>query len=361
MGHPMELTGDIKKISVLAVDDSLVYRNLLRAAFSQDPEIEFLGAAIDGKYALPKIAHLKPDFVILDVEMPEMNGIETLREIKANYPATNVIMLSSLTMEGAKVTIKAMEMGALDFVSKPDGLSESAERIGEALEQLTAKIKAIHAQNYSKAKNIVKIDSIRRIPKSSFKRKYAICAIGISTGGPQSLRDLFSRISTEIEGSIVVAQHMPPLFTSYLAENISQVTKLKVKEVENGEILESGSAYIAPGGKQLEIFQSQKGPIAKVFDGPLEELCKPSVNILFNSIASNFPNESIGVIMTGMGEDGYIGMKEMKKSGSLLLAQSQESCVVFGMPNKPIKDGLVDEVLDIQGIADKISDSMGRG
>ncbi|TGK20125.1 chemotaxis-specific protein-glutamate methyltransferase CheB [Leptospira fluminis] len=354
----MEDSLEKKRITVLAVDDSLVYRNLLRSAFSQDPEIEFLGAAIDGKFALPKIAHLKPDFVVLDVEMPEMDGLTTLREIRIQFPETKVIMLSSLTMDGAKVTLKAMEMGALDFVSKPDGVTAGAEKISEALSSLIEKVKALHSKNgINKPVHVV-----HRQNEISFrppKRKYSICAVGISTGGPIALRELLSKIPSDLNGTIVIAQHMPPVFTNYLAENLSSCTALGIKEVEDGELLKKRAVYIAPGGKQLEIMQSPEGPVAKVTAGPQEELCKPSVNILFNSIAKNFSNESIGVIMTGMGEDGYLGLKAMREKGSFLLAQNQESCLVFGMPSRPIKEGLIDEISDITGIAEKISALMG--
>ncbi|EJZ41647.1 protein-glutamate methylesterase/protein-glutamine glutaminase [Leptospira licerasiae] len=355
---PVEKNKVSRKTSVFVVDDSLVYRNLLRNTFSQDGEIEFLGAAIDGKFALPKIAQLKPDFVILDVEMPQMNGIQTLEEIKSKFPETRVIMLSSLTQEGAKITLKALDMGAIDFVPKPNGGQEGA--LSETLELLTSKIKALSpikpiVQSPVEKKNIpVKTVQTRR------EKDCAICAIGISTGGPIALRQLFLKLPPDLNGSIVVAQHMPPLFTNYLAESLSQAANMLIKEAEDGEVLRKGVAYIAPGGKQLEIVNSASGPAARVFNGPEEELCKPSVNILFRSLAENFPKETTAIIMTGMGEDGYLGMKELKKNGAYLIAQNRESCTVFGMPNRPVQEGLVDEVLDVDSIADKISSLLQR-
>nr|WP_246050768.1 chemotaxis response regulator protein-glutamate methylesterase [Leptospira langatensis] len=341
-----------RKASVFVVDDSLVYRNLLRNAFAQDDEIEFLGTAIDGKFALPKIAQLRPDFVILDVEMPQMDGIQTLEEIKGKFPDTQVIMLSSLTQEGAKVTLKALDKGAIDFVSKPDGKLDGA--ISDTLESLVSKIKALHSQ---KSYHETKFES--RLPVElpilhKHGKTYNICAIGISTGGPIALRELFKKIPADIDGTIVIAQHMPPLFTNYLAESLSQAANIRIKETEDGEILQKGMAYIAPGGKQLEIVNSANGPAARVFNGPEEELCKPAVNILFKSLAENFPKETVAVIMTGMGEDGYLGMKELKKNGSYLIAQNKESCTVFGMPSRPVQDGLIDEILNVERIAEKI-------
>ncbi|PJZ69485.1 chemotaxis response regulator protein-glutamate methylesterase [Leptospira perolatii] len=350
-----------RKVSVFVVDDSLVYRNLLRSALTQDPEIEFLGTAIDGKFALPKIAQLKPDIVILDVEMPELDGIQTLAEIKKRFPETKVIMLSALTIEGAKITLKALEMGAIDFVPKPSADGSGVEGVGEALVSLTAKIKEL--QNHERIISIQetappppKVSGVARKLDNQFR----LCAIGISTGGPIALRQLFSGIPYGFEGTIVVAQHMPPLFTNYLAESLSQASNITVKEAEDGEVLKKGVAYIAPGGKQLEVIHDSEGPKAKVFSGPPAELCKPSVNILFHSLARSFPRETIGVIMTGMGEDGYLGLKELRENGAYLLAQNQESCTVYGMPNRPTKEGLINEVLNVEKLAERITQLFQR-
>ncbi|TGM12723.1 chemotaxis response regulator protein-glutamate methylesterase [Leptospira selangorensis] len=358
MELPLEKNKTIRKVSVFVVDDSLVYRNLLRNTFSQDGEIEFLGAAIDGKFALPKIAQLKPDFVILDVEMPQMNGIQTLEEIKSKFPETKVIMLSSLTQDGAKITLKALEMGAIDFVPKPNGGQELA--LSETLELLTSKIKALSQVKPSVQTSFQTKNPAVKTIQSLSEKNCTICAIGISTGGPIALRQLFSKLSPDLTGSIVIAQHMPPLFTNYLAESLSQAAHMPIKEAEDGEVLKKGVAYIAPGGKQLQIINGVSGPTTRVFNGPEEELCKPSVNILFRSLAENFPKETTAIIMTGMGEDGYLGMKELKKNGAYLIAQNRESCTVFGMPNRPVQEGLVDEVLDVERIAEKISSLLQR-
>ncbi|TGL47532.1 chemotaxis-specific protein-glutamate methyltransferase CheB [Leptospira wolffii] len=347
------------KASVFVVDDSLVYRNLLRNAFGQDSDFRFLGTAIDGKFALPKIEQLRPDFVILDVEMPEMNGLDTLKEIRKKSPDTKVIMLSSLTVEGAKVTLQALELGAIDFISKPgvDSLGESG--IAEVLESLASKIRSLHSASGSKFVQEEKVEVRRSQPKVG-RGEYSICGIGISTGGPIALRELLSNISPDLNGIVVIAQHMPPLFTNYLAESLSSVSKIKVKEVEDGEKLEKSTAYIAQGGKQLEILRGEDGPYARVFSGPEEELCKPSVNILFRSLAKNFADETVAVIMTGMGEDGYLGMNDLRKNGAYLIAQTAESCTVFGMPSRPVKEGIVNDVLNIKSIAEKITLLLSR-
>nr|WP_232224591.1 chemotaxis-specific protein-glutamate methyltransferase CheB [Leptospira fainei] len=348
-----------KRITVFAVDDSLIYRNLLRSAITSEPEFEFLGAAIDGKFALPKISYLKPDFVVMDVEMPQMNGLDTLAEIKKNNPETRVIMFSSLTSEGAKTTLQALDMGALDFVAKPSHTTEGSVDITETLGLLSDKIKTIYAQESQRFQDR-KIGKLHGESNLKLKKKYNICGIGISTGGPVALRELVSKLKPNLRGIIVIAQHMPPRFTKYLAENLAAIGDFKVKEVSNEEILEEGSIYIAPGGMQLELVRDKRGVVGKVYPGPLEELCKPSVNILFKSLAENFPNESMAVIMTGMGEDGYLGMKKMKESGAYLIAQSRETCLVFGMPNKPVKEGIVDEVLSIDSIAERISSFLSK-
>nr|WP_232225818.1 chemotaxis-specific protein-glutamate methyltransferase CheB [Leptospira broomii] len=348
-----------KRITVFAVDDSLIYRNLLRSAITSEPEFEFLGAAIDGKFALPKISYLKPDFVVMDVEMPQMNGLDALAEIKKSNPETRVIMFSSLTSEGAKTTLQALDMGALDFVAKPSHMTEGSVDITETLGLLSDKIKAIYAQELLRFQDR-KIGKHQGESKLKPKRKFNICGIGISTGGPVALRELVSKLKTNLRGIIVIAQHMPPRFTKYLAEHLAANNDFIVKEVSDEEILEEGAIYIAPGGMQLEVIKDKRGAVGKVYQGPIGELCKPSVNILFKSLAENFSNESMAVIMTGMGEDGYLGMKEMKEKGAYLIAQSKETCLVFGMPNKPVKEGIVDEVLNIDSIAERISNFLSK-
>lgn len=343
------------KASVFVVDDSLVYRNLLRNAFGQNPEFRFLGTAIDGKFALPKIEQLRPNFVILDVEMPEMNGLDTLKEIRKRSPESKVIMLSSLTVEGAKVTLRALELGAIDFIGKPSADTPGQAAIGEVLDSLASKIRSLYGSpNPVVLEKKEKIEGRTVQPKTD-GREYSICGIGISTGGPIALRELLSNLNPNLNGSIIIAQHMPPLFTNYLAESLSAVSKIRIKEVEDGEKIEKGTAYIAQGGKQLEILRRPDGAYARVFSGPEEELCKPSVNILFRSLAKNFAGETIGIIMTGMGEDGYLGLNDLRKNGAYLIAQNAESCTVFGMPSRPVKDGIVNDVLDIKSIADKIT------
>ncbi|WP_010419475.1 chemotaxis-specific protein-glutamate methyltransferase CheB [Leptospira inadai] len=359
MASSVEPKNQRKRITVFAVDDSLIYRNLLRSAIMSEPEFEFVGAAIDGIFALPKISYLKPDFVVMDVEMPQMNGLDALAEIKKSNPETRVIMFSSLTSEGAKTTLQALDMGALDFVAKPSHMTKGNAGINETLGLLSDKIKAIYAQELVRFQDR-KIGTLSGESELKPKRKFNICGIGISTGGPAALRELLSKLKPDLRGIIIIAQHMPSGFTKYLAENLTASSDFIVKEVSDGEILEEGSIYVAPGGMQLEVIRDKRGVIGKVYQGPLQELCKPSVNILFNSLAENFSNESVGVIMTGMGEDGYLGMKKMKENGAYLIAQSKETCLVYGMPNKPVKEGIVNEVLSIDSIAERISNFLSK-
>lgn len=348
-----------KKITAIIVDDSDIYRTLVFKILSQSNEIEVISLARSGQLALPRVRHYKPDIVILDMEMPDLDGLKTLEIIKKESPNTKVIMFCSKTPESAKQTIKALELGASDFVTKPEATSgESVDAYIE--DKLVSKIKAIGKHKQEKIPESKKEIIVEKSPVFFSKGKYEVCAIGISTGGPDALRILLARLPKNLNGSIFIVQHMPPFFTKQLSESLNSICELEVVEGSEGMRVQKGYIYIAPGGKHMIVKRASNLELCiGVIDSPPEENCKPSANILFRSVAEIYGNNAIGVIMTGMGQDGYKGFIEMKKKGSYLLAQDEESSLVFGMPSLPIKEKLVSEIKNIKGLSDSIVRLMG--
>lgn len=344
------------KIQVLIVDDSEVYRLFLREALSKEADIEIVSLASNGRLALPRVNHYKPDIVLLDYDMPEMDGLEAIPEIKRLSPSSRIIMFSAHTTKGARLTLQALQLGADDFITKPAG-SLGGSVADDVRTKLLERIRAFAANRQTKVDPLPAKPTLRAKPPTSAARRYRYCLIGISTGGPPALRKLFKLIPASIRGSILVVQHMPPLFTAQLAESLNEDSQLKILEAKGGEIVQPATVYIAPGGKQMRMVE-QTGSAAKIIvtESDPAELCKPSVNILFNSAAEFCAEQSLAVIMTGMGEDGYLGMRNLSQKGAYLMAQSAEDCVIFGMPAKPVRDGIVQEVHTVEGIAERITE-----
>ncbi|MGD9732985.1 MAG: chemotaxis response regulator protein-glutamate methylesterase [Desulfamplus sp.] len=389
------------KIKVLVVDDTIVYRKIVSDILKELPDIELVGAASNGKTAIARIASLKPDIVTLDIEMPEMNGIEVLEYIKDNSIPTSAVMLSTLTQKGSDMTIKALELGAFDFISKPDK-GTMAENMLKIRESLIPIIKAFKRQkgfrstlhnlsqsdqhsdrdssshstlisrptslsssgtNLSVKSNINKLreDSKSTIirPSTIIRRQTpsSIVGIGISTGGPKALAVMMPMLTTKLNVPILIVQHMPPVFTKSLAKSLDAKCALEVKEAENGEPLRPNTVFIAPGGMQMKIVAGGDGRTRniKLTDDPPENSCKPSVDYLFRSIAEHYVGRSTAVIMTGMGSDGTKGLEHIKKNGGIIIAQDKESCTVYGMPKEPIESGMADVVVPLNQIADEIT------
>jgi len=351
---------DSGKIRIIVVEDSVVYRNMIHNVLSEDPEIEIVSQASNGKLAIPRIKHYKPDFILLDQEMPEMTGLELLEYMKNEFPDVGVLMFSSKTVEGARVTLKALELGALDFVTKPQ-FSEDGDIKDYIKRKVVQKLKALRgfhrhkkSQVSSIAKAPTKLDDIRFINGSC-----DICAIGISTGGPQALRELIPLISKNINGAIVIVQHMPPIFTAQLAASLNQISELNIKEAADGMPVNKGDVFISPGGKHLILERKSDGVYTKLLDEPPELSCKPSVNYLFRSVAKVYGNKAGAVVMTGMGSDGAQGMKVLSEAGAYCFCQDEQSSLIYGMPSIPVKDGTARELLDIPGIAKRIEYLLG--
>ena len=347
---------ELKKIRVLVVDDSALVRSLLAEIINRQPDMECIGSANDPLIAREMIRELNPDVLTLDIEMPRMDGIDFLGRLMRLRPMP-VVMISTLTERGAEVTMKALELGAVDFVSKPrigvaDGLSELSSQIVEKV-RIAA---AAHIKRAITAPSLAGAAAGEaapvRAPVTSIGRvstEKLIC-IGASTGGTEAIKEILTRLPADSPG-IVITQHMPPGFTTSFAARLNSLCQLTVKEAANGERILPGHAYIAPGGKQFRVDRSGANYLAVVEDGELVNRHKPSVEVLFKSVAHVVGRNAFGVMLTGMGNDGAKAMREMKDAGSYNYVQDEASCIVFGMPREAILHGAADEVLPLTSIA----------
>jgi len=337
-----------KKIKVLIVDDSMLIRAMFAEMLANEPDIEVVGTAIDPFDAREKIKQLNPDVITLDVEMPKMDGISFLEKIMALRPMP-VIMVSSLTAKGADITIRALEIGAADFLTKPAAQDE--KNLLAMKHELVSKIKAATKQNlFSRSERIV-VSS----PALSFKGNSAnkLIAIGSSTGGVEALRDVLQVLPANLP-PIVITQHMPAGFTKSFATRLDKLCAATVHEAQHLQALEAGNIYIAAGDKHLEVRGSAGRWQAFIRDGETVSGHKPSVDVLFSSVAENVGKRAIGVILTGMGHDGAAGLLKMREAGSHTMGQNEASCVVYGMPKVAKNLGAVENELPLSKIAAEI-------
>lgn len=333
-----------KPVRVLVVDDSALMRKLIPGILEQDKSVEVVGTAIDGHFALKKIEELAPDVVTLDLEMPGMNGIDTLKAIMRNRRLP-VIVVSSHSTAGANITLKALGLGAFDFVAKPQDVSARMPEIAAEL------IRKIHAAKQSAGvqTQFLPVETHRGQP--ALLRPIApthIVAIGVSTGGPNALQYLFSQLPAEFSGSIIVVQHMPDGFTELFARRLDECCPIRVKEAQSGDLLVAGRALICPGNRHMKVKKLPLGNVAVLSDEAPVNGHRPSVDVLFRSVAEVFGPQAMGVLMTGMGEDGATGLGEIRAAGGYTVAQSQQTCVVFGMPKAAIERGFAMRVADLQ-------------
>ncbi len=370
-----------KKIKVLVVDDTIVYRKAVSDILSEIKGVEVVGVAHNGKIAVSKIKTLKPDLLTLDIEMPEMNGIEVLGYLQKNAPNTSAIMVSTLTNEGGAMTMKALELGAYDFILKPNttNIAESKEYLRKNLTPLikaflTGKtaVGSMGSRRTPPTRTAVNRTSNRTAPKANFSpaakkatrnirtSKSEIVAIGISTGGPNALARMMPMLPADLGVPVVIVQHMPPVFTRSLSKSLNAKCALTVKEAEDREPLKPNVVYIAPGGKQMKLAASADGVhrLIKITNDPPENSCKPAVDYLFRSIADYYVERSTAVIMTGMGSDGTKGLQILKQKNAYIIGQNEATCVVYGMPKAPADQGLTDCVLPLDKIAGEILKSV---
>jgi two-component system chemotaxis response regulator CheB len=347
----------MSKINVLLVDDSAVVRQVLQAVLERDPNINVMGAASDPIFAMSRMAKQWPDVIVLDIEMPRMDGITFLKKIMSERP-TPVVICSSLSIEGAKTSIQALEAGAISIVTKPQfGLKNFLEDSAAHLIQ-SVKMAAIANINNLRKKPAIKLAvNVDRIPQSTSdslsKTTERVIAIGTSTGGTQALELVLSALPRTVPG-IVIVQHMPEKFTEMFAKRLDSICDIRVKEAKNNDRVIPGLALIAPGGKHMVLKRSGAQYHVQILDGPRVNRHKPSVDVLFRSVAKFAGSNALGVILTGMGNDGANGLKEMNNVGAVTIAQDKESCVVFGMPKEAIALGAADKVLSLQLIPNEI-------
>jgi len=370
-----------KNLRVLVVDDTIVYRKAVSDIIAEIPGVELVGVAHNGKIALAKIQTLKPDILTLDIEMPEMNGIEVLAELQKNYPGVGAVMLSTLTAEGSEMTMRALELGAFDFILKPQSRNqiEGKKEIKAALEPiLKAFAKSKFASSLISRRGLIPaVPALKRtIPgqppsptktlrplsqKSAMRRgKSEIIAIGISTGGPNALNQMLPKLPGDLGVPVLIVQHMPPVFTKSLATSLDKKCALTVKEAVDGENIMPNIVYIAPGGKQMKLIAGTDGlhRRIKITDDPPENSCKPSVDYLFRSVADYYVGRATAVIMTGMGSDGTLGLGILKDKAAFIIGQDEGSCIVYGMPKAPAELGYLDVVAPLGKIADEIVSSV---
>lgn len=360
-------------IQALVVDDSALYRKFVASVLKEIPEVEVIGTASNGRIALEKIKSLKPDFITLDLEMPELDGLGLLRELSLLNMELPTVMISSLTADGAKATNTALQLGAFDFVLKPVGKSPEESR-KQLRKDLAPKIQASlstlrRKQRANRSRSTNESHPAATRPKIQNKSATAgvvrpqpeIVGIGVSTGGPVALNKVLPGLPADFPCPILLVQHMPPLFTKSLADDLNRICPIEVLEAADGMVAKPGQVLIAPGGSQMKIAKINREPVVQITDDAPERSCKPSVDYLFRSIAHHYGNRAVGTILTGMGDDGTVGCQLMKNKGALIVAQDEASCVVYGMPRSVAEAGLVDQVVPLNDIATCLTKSAGQG
>ena len=347
-----------ERIRVLVVDDSALMRKLIPAILARDSSIEVVGTAMDGAFALKKIEELHPDVVTLDLEMPRMDGMETLRLIMRRAPLP-VILFSTHSKEGGYSTFKALALGAVDFVAKPK--DAAAGHLEEIADQLITKIKVAKRAAGRKLPPAVVVDDppVRTKGNRPALPPRRVIAIGISTGGPNALQFVLSQIPADFQSTIVIVQHMPEGFTEMFAKRLDECCALEVHEARSGDLLLAGRVLICPGNRHMMVRRMPRGDMAVLSDGPPVNGHRPSADVLFHSVAQEFGLTAVGVLMTGMGDDGSEGLGAIKSAGGMTIAQSEESCVVSGMPRAAILKGYANKIIPLDAVASFLVNQYG--
>jgi len=351
-------------VRVLVVDDSSFFRRQISKLLAEDPGLEVIDSAENGEEAVAKTLELKPDVVTMDIEMPVMDGINATREIMRKHPVP-ILMFSSLTTNGAKATLDALEAGAVDFIPKRfEDISKKREEVKKILCEKVIQI-GKHGLNALRRKNPTprpKLTTVSSRPSSKIgsiaSSNYKLIAIGCSTGGPVALQEILANLPESFPLPIIMVQHMPASFTAAFAERLNQQCAIGVKEAENGDVLKAGHAYLAPGGKQMEVRSRGTQLVIEVRESEPDMTYKPSVDVTFTSLAKSLGNQVLASILTGMGADGCEGCKKLKKAGSTIWAQNEESCVVYGMPAAVYEAGITDKMLALTDFSSHIVKSV---
>lgn len=357
----------MNRIRVMVVDDAVVVRKLITDALSEDPEIEVVGTAANGRIALQKLDLLKPDIVTMDIEMPELDGLATLTELRKVAPKLPVIMFSTLTERGGQATLEALARGATDYVTKPANVGSVREGINRCREELIPKIKVLTGRSrLSSAVATVLQPKAPAPPPTRLIKPSTVHAvvIGVSTGGPVALNKVIPLLPKELPVPILLVQHMPPVFTRLLAERLAACSSVKVLEAAPGMHVEPGHVYIAPGGFHMTVRRTTSRGGAVTIDTNThapENSCRPAVDVLFRSASDVYGSGLLSVVLTGMGQDGMKGAEMIRSNGGYVIAQDEQSSVVWGMPGAVVGAGLADEVLPLERVAMTVVRRVGHG
>lgn len=347
------MTLNNQMIRVLVVDDSALMRKLIPQLIERDTSIHVVGTAMDGAFALKKIEELKPDVITLDLEMPRMDGIETLRQIMRQQQIP-VVVVSAHTREGASTTFKALHMGAFDFVAKPENVL--ADNMNEIASELIAKIKAAVKSPFLRRPVLPAGTVSRPKPKrpSILTSASKVVALGVSTGGPNSVEYMLSHLPADFPAAILVVQHMPAGFTETFARRLNETCSLEVKEAQSGDLLCPGRVLICPGDRHMRVRRMPLGDVVVLSDDVKVNGHRPSVDVMFRSVAAEFGADAVGLLMTGMGDDGAEGLGCLKAAGALTIAQDEASSIVFGMPRAAIERGYANRVVSLEAMANTL-------
>ncbi|MGC1373924.1 MAG: chemotaxis response regulator protein-glutamate methylesterase [Candidatus Sulfotelmatobacter sp.] len=347
------------RIRILVVDDSVVIRKVLSSTLAEDHELEVVGTASDGRLGLAKIAQLHPDLVTLDVEMPVMNGLETLAELRKLYPKLPVVMFSTLTEHGAAATLDALSLGASDYATKPSNSSGGAALAVEMIRaELIPKIKALCGGRLAKL-SLPPPRPLVKVPRPAHRR-IEIVTIGTSTGGPNALAEVLPRIPREFPVPIVLVQHMPPIFTRLLAERLAAQCAIPVHEASAGVVLSPAQVWIAPGNFHMTVKRTAVGSRLELNQERPENSCRPSVDVLFRSVAEVYGAGALAVVMTGMGSDGVAGSERIRQCGGEVIVQDESSSVVWGMPGLVYASGQADGIYPLKQLGQEIASRVSQ-
>ncbi|MDX6229127.1 MAG: two-component system, chemotaxis family, protein-glutamate methylesterase/glutaminase [Frankiales bacterium] len=348
-------------IKVLVVDDSVVVRRLVTTALCSDPGIEVVGTASSGRLALDKISQLNPDLVTLDIEMPDMDGLETLKELRRRHPKLPVVMFSSLTERGAAITLDALTFGANDYVCKPAKVSSPDEAMASVRDQLIPKIKALTIGRSGPAavsRPAAPSAPMLVRPRVAIPSRGAepggpvdVIAIGASTGGPDALASILAKLPADFPVPVVIVQHMPPLFTRLFAQRLNTASQVTVREARDGDLVEPGTVLIAPGDFHLSVKRDGLTVRAVTHQEGPENWVRPAVDVLFRSVAEAYGERALGVVLTGMGQDGIRGVEKMVEAGAQIVVQDEATSVVWGMPGVVAAAGLAHRILPMADVA----------
>lgn len=348
-----------RSVRVLVVDDSTIFRKVVRDALAKIPQVEVVGHAADGEMALCRMAELRPDVVTLDLEMPKLGGLDVLRQMRARNIDAAAIMVSSLSGQGARATTEALRLGAFDFVLKPAGQNvdenaralqaELAPRIRACCQDRLAADGGPQGRDSGTLCDSASLPAGRRAART-LCRVPEVVVIGTSTGGPAALAKVLPQLPRDFPVPILIVQHMPPMFTKTMADDLNRQCELEIREANGGEPVKPGYGYIAPGGRQLKVVRTSAGVFTRVTDDPPEHSCRPSVDYLFRSVSKEYDHKVLAVIMTGMGDDGSRALSEMHPQGVPVIAQDEASCTVFGMPRCVVENGHADVICPLSEI-----------